>query len=185
MPRKFESMRALRLAGTVSIPTPFPESGWISYGRNFDSQGSVQTMMNLVRVEHVLSNQVMVARTVRRKDLQAIWLADHEENPFPHRRMWVNQPEVFYNLLKKRKLVGSIFVREAAPVLLEVQVGMTAAESAEYYPPIARRAMRSAQGRDCHCDEAIFGYSAAEPRDCHSPIGFDEDVPEGDSDDAT
>ena len=39
---------------------------------------------------------------------------------------------------RPRPLVGTVFVRETTPVLMQVEVSMTAAESAEYYPPVVR-----------------------------------------------
>src|SRR5436305_1058159 len=80
MAKTFEPQRALSLGGTVSIPTPFPEPGWISIGRFPDANGSHTENEVFVRVEHVLSSQVMVARTVRVKDIRAVWFADDPAN---------------------------------------------------------------------------------------------------------
>jgi hypothetical protein len=52
---------------------------------------------------------------------------------------WYNAPEVRSKVtagLNKPAIKGIVYVRENAPSLLDVQAGLTAAESAEYYPPL-------------------------------------------------
>ena len=63
MPLTFDSLNALHLAGTISIPNPFPEPGWISLeGLSSKSKGRKRADEDVVRIEHVHSYRLVVAR---------------------------------------------------------------------------------------------------------------------------
>jgi hypothetical protein len=148
MPITFDPQRAMHLAGTVGFPTPYPEPGWISVaqGHSRGSNGNGPELM--VRVEHVQSNRLRVSRTVPLSAVEAVHFADDPANPHELRDRWVvpagRQLDSLAALnstscgTPRGALAGTVFVKEATPVLMEVQVGMTAAESAEYYPPVCQ-----------------------------------------------
>jgi len=144
MPLTFDALHALHLAGTVSIPNPFPEPGWISLEGLKSSRGKKRREEDVLRVEHVHSNRMVVARRVRLDDVQVIHLADDPKNPSNLRDCWCvgrSGMSVWMKGLRKNRphpLVGTVFVRETTPILMQVEVSMTAAESVEYYPPVLR-----------------------------------------------
>lgn|SRR6516162_10486261 len=144
MPLTFDALHALHLAGTISIPSPFPEPGWIWLDGLSSSKGRKRSAEDVVRVEHVHSNRLVISRRVRIDDVQVMHLADDPKNPEELRDRWCvgrSGLAVWLNGLRKRRthpLVGTVFVRETTPVLMHVEVSMTAAESAEYYPPVVR-----------------------------------------------
>jgi hypothetical protein len=143
MPLTFDSLNALHLAGTISIPNPFPEPGWISLDA-LSSKARKRAQEDVVRIEHVHSHRLVVSRRVRLDDVQVIHLADDPNNPANLRDRWCvgrSGHAVWLKGLRKNRphpLVGTVFVRETTPVLMQVEVSMTAAESAEYYPPVIR-----------------------------------------------
>ncbi len=145
MPLTFDSLNALHLAGTISFPNPFPEPGWISLeGLASSRRRRKRDAEDVVRVEHVHSHRLVVSRRVRLEDVQVVYLADDPKNPPNVRDRWCvgrsGQTVWLKGLHKNRPqpLVGTVFVRENTPVLMQVEVSMTAAESAEYYPPVVR-----------------------------------------------
>ena len=144
MPLTFDALHALHLAGTISIPNPFPEPGWISLDALSSSKGRKRADEDVVRIEHVHSNRLVISRRVRIDDIQVMHLADDSKNPEELRDRWCvgrSGLSLWLDGLRKnrpRPLVGTVFVRETTPVLMQVEVSMTAAESAEYYPPVVR-----------------------------------------------
>ena len=76
--------------------------------------------------------------------MQVVHLADDSQNPEAVRDCWCvghTGMGVWLDALRRSSptpLVGTVFVNENAPVLMQVRVSMTAAESAEYYPPVVR-----------------------------------------------
>jgi hypothetical protein len=143
MPLTFDSLNALHLAGTISFPNPFPEPGWISL-EGLSSRRRKRDAEDVVRVEHVHSHRLVVSRRVRLDDVQVVYLADDPKNPTSVRDRWCvgrSGLAIWLKGLRKNRphpLVGTVFVRENTPVLMQVEVSMTAAESAEYYPPVVR-----------------------------------------------
>jgi hypothetical protein len=155
-----DPLRALRLAGTVSIPSPYPEPGRITAGRLPLPGGQSEPAPDMLRIEHRQSNLLQVVRTVRCADVQAVFLADHPDNPPELRNRWLLGEDDLSRMLasaglhhgqSQRKappamergrddmaLIGTVFVKEQSSLLMEVQIGMTAAESVEYYPPVAQ-----------------------------------------------
>ena len=139
-----DRLRAFFLAGTVPVPSPFPAVGKITAQlRAGDRSPSAQDLaMDALRVEHWQSPRVMIARTVLVEDVQAVVIPDD-----PHRvnlleGTWYFRPDIERRLLPllcaNEETRGLVYVHESAPVYMQVEVGMTAAESAEYYPPVIR-----------------------------------------------
>jgi hypothetical protein len=70
--------------------------------------------------------------------------------------------------------LGIAYVRENAPVLMDVEVSMAAAESADYYPPVPERSDDHYffEGKHCHrekCCHRICHYEKLRetPGTCH------------------
>jgi hypothetical protein len=132
-------LRAFALAGTVPVPSPFPELGKILLvpgGLVYDKTRE-PVREDVVVIEHLQSNRVLIRRTVLLRDVAAVVFApiDKDDN-------WFFGPEIGKELEARSNanrddlLMGIAYAREQAPVLMQAEVGMTAAESAEYYPPV-------------------------------------------------
>lgn len=148
----FDRLRALHLAGTISIPSPFPQVGCISLvtlqSPGNSRKSAVQqrrTAQVFLRVEHIQSPRLMIARSVALSEVQAIFLPENPYSPHLDRGDWfvggTGQSDITKLLggpAKNASTLGIVYVKEAAPVLMQVEVAMTAAESAEYYPPVVR-----------------------------------------------
>lgn len=142
MPHTRDPLRSFYLAGTVAIPSPFPEVGILSL-TSFESAGkNRRSAPSFLRIEHVQSPRLVVARNVLIEDVQAMFLPDDPVNPDLSHGIWFSGPRKQNQWLAKIKKAtsspvhGIVYVHENARVLMQVEVGMTAAESAEYYPPV-------------------------------------------------
>jgi hypothetical protein len=131
---------AFHVPGTVPFPSPFPEMGTISllpralvYRESSDDPGQ-----DLVLIEHVQSNRVTILRRVRLDDVAVVMFSSSDAT----QGVWFVGPQVARALRERSNgndaslMRGIAYVHERAPVLMQVEVGMTAAESAEYYPPV-------------------------------------------------
>jgi len=157
-----DQVRAFFLAGTVPIPSPFPAVGVIlpELFSAKDGSKSKGFALGAVRVEYWQSPRVMIARTVLLEDIQALFLPEDKGGVDLNRGHWEFHPGIeqwLQPLARKNQeckdqekvtFEGIVFVRENAQVYMQVEVGMTAAESAEYYPPIIRE--RSDEYYDLH-----------------------------------
>jgi hypothetical protein len=132
-------LRSFALAGTVPVPTPFPEVGKLSLVPGGLVYGKTREPFqeDVVVIEHLQSNRVLVRRSVLLRDLAAVVFL-----PIDRDDSWFFGPEIGKELEARSNcnrddlLLGIAYAREHAPVLMQVEVGMTAAESAEYYPPV-------------------------------------------------
>jgi hypothetical protein len=137
-------MRSFHLAGTVAIPTPFPEVGTLRLRPSaLAYQGGDEMFADdLVDIEHVQSHRLVIVRTVRLSDVAAVLLGECVNPIDLSAARWYFGPEVGEVLEARANdntpglMMGIAYVRESAPVLMRVEVGMTAAESVEYYPPV-------------------------------------------------
>lgn len=130
-----ERLRAMFLSGTVSIPPRFPDTASIQF---VGARGGPK----LVVVSHRLSPKVVLTRSFFLKDVTSIFepddcseTVDFESGEWYHRRSLKDLHRENRND-KDFSLEGIVYVRENAQSLLEVEAGMSAAESAEYYPPL-------------------------------------------------
>jgi len=122
-------LRALSLASTVPVPATFPELGLISIAESGTGHNGTAKIMN---VDHVISPRLKIARSFFIEDVSAVFLPENTNDVDFNRGTWLLESEVS-NADGK---LGIAYVREDARVLMQVEVGMTAAESAEYYPPL-------------------------------------------------
>ena len=134
MPQTDERLKSMYLSGTVSIPPRFPELGDIT----FSFLGTKAPQL-LVEVTSVLSPKLTIKRSFFADDVSCIFEPDDTGSVDLNSGKWYNAPEVRSKAtagLNKPAIKGIVYVRENAPSLLDVQAGLTAAESAEYYPPL-------------------------------------------------
>ena len=139
-----DQLRSFFLAGTVPIPSPFPSLGKISLELRAGDvkQEPGDLALDAVRIVHQQSPRVLIARTVLLDDVQAVFIPDRPGSVDLVLGTWCFRPDIRRRLIalvaENVKTKGIVYVPEAARVYMEVGVGMTAAESAEYYPPLAR-----------------------------------------------
>jgi hypothetical protein len=137
-------LRSYHLAGTVVLPSPFPE-----VGRLFLVPGGLKYPLaneghplDLLAIEHCQSNRVTITRYVALRDVSAVLFAVSITPTRHSEEGWFFGPEILCQLEARSNdnepglCMGIAYVRENAAVLMRVEVGMTAAESAEYYPPV-------------------------------------------------
>ncbi len=148
---------ALELAGTVCVPSPFPAAGEIRIVTEAEPDGKVSMADLLARkavcleVRHRISPKLSITRIVYLDEVAAVFLPDHPEGDRHDVGSWLLalelQAECFNRVSLRparrggedRRLLGKgvVYLPESAKVLMRVEVGMTAAESVEYYPPLA------------------------------------------------
>jgi hypothetical protein len=129
-------LRSMYLAGTVSIPLTFPELGAISL------HGTAAGSRAVVRVEHRISPKLLIARSVLLDEVEGVFLPKDPTHVDFADGDWLIATDVGPGLEQRtgclgNSVLGILYVREHARVLMQVEVGMTAAESVEYYPPMA------------------------------------------------
>jgi hypothetical protein len=146
---------ALQLAGTVALPSPSPATGSVEISPSSNASGIY------LRIVHRVSQKLTLVRYVSIDHVRAIcahWevggaagLAKGAAAKPSVATCWACKTLVeFGPLLEQRLKAGKggpfplpwledavVYVPEQAPVLMQVDVGLTAAESAEYYPPLA------------------------------------------------
>ena len=161
-------LQSLHLAGTVVLPTPFPEVGTLCFRPGALKYGTgASEPVDLLVVEHEQSNRLTVLRTVRLQDVAAVMFCRALPPALGADGEWRFGPEVVAALEDRSNrndaslLRGIVYVREQAPVLMQVEVGMTAAESAEYYPPVV------GERTDAHYNLA----PGMKVQDCHRGVG--------------
>lgn len=129
-----EQLRSMYLSGTVSIPPHFPELAEISFG--FGGKTSPQF---LVEATVDVSSKLTIKRTFFVDDVTCIFEPDDSTHVDLKKGKWYAGPHVealASTNANRGAIQGILYVRENAQSLLEVQAGLTAAESAEYYLPL-------------------------------------------------
>jgi hypothetical protein len=117
----------------------------------------------------------VITRSVLVEEVEVVFLPENPTSPDPTRGKWFVGPAERVRWIDElnrtghSQVRGIVYVRENARVLMLVELGMTAAESAEYYPPITR------ERTDAHYDlHAASGQpvkrSAIGPLDCTDPM---------------
>jgi hypothetical protein len=158
-------LRTLSLAGTVALPSPFPELGKLSLqagGVSYNGSKGETGREDLIVIEHVQSNRVIITRRVLLREVTAVAFCPIDATT----KNWYFGSEIARELRARSNsndldlMMGIAYVRESAPVLMEVEVGMTAAESAEYYPPVLERS-------DAHYN--LIETNGCQPGGCQVP----------------
>ena len=121
------------LAGTVSIPPKFPELATISF--------AVVNGRFIVEATQELSPKLIIKRTFFAADVSSIFKPSNE-NIIDLRKGTFYEADALETFVKQRlkskkvEFKGIVYVREHAQSSLEMTAGLTAAESAEFYPPL-------------------------------------------------
>jgi len=137
-----EQMQALMLADTVAIPPAFPELGRLSYHRNGAGIPGmpVTDASDILVVEQRMSPKLTISRTFLARGVAAIFIPKNPIVVDLQQGDWLlgREIEKIESLINGSDscVLGIAYVHERANTLLQVQIGMTAAESAEYYPPL-------------------------------------------------
>jgi hypothetical protein len=135
-------LRSMYVADTVPVPVTFPELGDISVqsGAMPPPGCADESARSVVRVEQNISPKLMIARSFPIEEVSAVFLPDDLVDVDLSQGTWLLGPEIESALLARSKKNGAIrgitYVREHARTLMQVEMGMTAAESVEYYPPL-------------------------------------------------
>jgi len=156
-------LRKMYLAGTIAFPPRQQGQASVTVFSKTENRASI----DLVKVEQKISDQVTISRTFFAKDVAAIVETDASQATLWH------AGSMGVTTLVKNKLdsdagsfQGTVYVQEKAPSLLETSAGLTAAECAEYYPPVPQLRTGGSQyvlrkggcGQD-ECDDDYGGGS--------------------------
>ncbi|MCA9155242.1 MAG: hypothetical protein R3C99_03840 [Pirellulaceae bacterium] len=133
--------RAMQLSGTVSFPATFPDLGEITLVQSACTQRTLNGQCDLVRIEQPMTPKLTVVRLVHINDVEVMFVPRAHgavDLRFGDWLVGVEIPMFLNNAAREDALpvLGIVYVRESAPTLTQVEVGMSAAQSAEYYPPL-------------------------------------------------
>ena len=134
MSKNEQQLRAMYLSGTVSIPPRFPDVAEISFSRIEKNNGQV-----FIVATQRLSPKLAITRTFFAEDVMSLFIPADSNQVNLEDGTWLESDalaEKVYQLMGKCPLKGIIYVREHAQSMLELEAGLTAAESAQYYPPL-------------------------------------------------
>ena len=174
-----EQRIAYAFAGTVALPSPFPASGQVRliwypsetgkttqiFLKVFHSIGPRLRIARLVKLEDVRAIRYRgPLPPAQSRDPKPKQKAKNEEQATAQEQgEWSQLTSEELQAIVTQQISALtadsgdiilltnaiLYVGETAPVLMQVDVGMTAGESAEYYPPMPR----GARGRFCEGDE--------------------------------
>lgn len=136
-----EQLIQLATAGTVTFPATFPRLAEIQLreARDLAVACGSREEVYLIAVERP-SVKVTIKRILRVADVRAVFLPSNPNGVNPHDGTWMLAAEVEMGLrlhqCNRGSALGIVYVAEQTPTILEVHAGMTAAESAQYYPPL-------------------------------------------------
>jgi len=138
-----EDFKQLALAGTVTFPNTFPQLAELSLRAVSDPTFAIgkcsDNAVLLVATERP-SARVTIIRSIPIADVRALLIPRELANVCIHSGTWYLGKEVEIGLRLQlnnaSRVFGIVYLAEATPTLLEVHAGMTAAESAQYYPPL-------------------------------------------------
>jgi hypothetical protein len=148
--------QSLHLAGTVSVPPTFPELGKLTLERGACGAAphGKKAPADVLCVEQQLSPRVCIIRKFLVSDVSAVFVPRTPGNVNLSDGDLLLTGEI--NQIEKMEansgsgLLGIAYVPENARTLMQVEVGMSAAESVEYYPPLPDdRSVNHYQFGDC------------------------------------
>jgi hypothetical protein len=142
MNQQREDLRHLMLAGTITFPSTFPNLGLLSFEEQADlAEITSSTSSRYLCVTEETSVSVTIRRKVPLSDVRAVFIPRDCRHVRLEDGTWYLGNEIeqslvvlFRNSIQVRAIA---YIAEATATLLEVRAGMTAAESSQYYPPIA------------------------------------------------
>lgn len=135
-----DEYRQMLLAGTVTFPATFPQVGRLDLRYELLPVRDGEQQEVLV-VSESPSPKVTMTRRVPASSVRAVFLPRDPRHVNYADGQWLLAGEVVHGLKSRLKecqgaVYGIAFVGESEPSLLSVSAGMTAAESAQYYPPL-------------------------------------------------
>ncbi len=134
MSKTERQLRLMYLSGTVSIPPRFPDLAEITFTKNPLRGGRV-----FIVATQRLSPKLVIQRTFFAEDVMSLFIpndvksVNFEDGEWFEGSMFENK---VYESFDQKPVHGIIYVRENAQSMLEMEAGLTAAESAQYYPPL-------------------------------------------------
>jgi hypothetical protein len=134
---------AKAVAGTVPIPLRRPELAKLALlRRRADTFESPAAVRYCLLIDQFISPHLSIRRTVDLGDVRAVFLPRSADDCDYERGSWFLEEEIGPALYRYRQqhgraALGVAYLRENAATFMQVDVGLTAAESAEYYPPLA------------------------------------------------
>lgn len=141
MTQQREDIRHLMLAGTISFPSTFPKLGLLGLVDRPDlAEITAAPSSRYLTVTEDSSLSVTIKRWVAISEVKAVLVPRDPNHVRAEDGMWYFGNEIEQALTvclrNGQRPLGIAYVAEATATLLEVRAGMTAAESAQYYPPI-------------------------------------------------
>ncbi len=134
-----QEYRQLQLAGTITFPATFPQVGRLEL-RCIDLPLKNCERREVLFVSETPSPRVTLTRRVFVSGVRAVFLPRDPRHVNYGDGEWLLGADVLcslkHRLSSNRPVYGIVFVPENEPSLLHVSAGMTAAESAQYYPPL-------------------------------------------------
>ena len=133
MPLTNEDLAPLYLPGTIRLPSPFPAVGDLDLQENGAQYPGVEALGALLVVRHRIWPSTKVCWTIRVELVSAILLTEGDKLDCATAK-WVFTPSVpkLRSLPEASILKGIVFVPENAPVMMRIEMGTTASESADY-----------------------------------------------------
>ncbi len=134
-----DEYRHLLLSGTVTFPATFPQIGrisLISVPIPCEKDGQKQPPQDMLVVRESPSTKVTITRKVFADKVRAVFLPDDTNRVNYACGTWLLAEEIAPFFRCRKPMLGIVFVPETESTLLEVRAGMTAGESAQYYPPL-------------------------------------------------
>ncbi len=134
-----DEYRQMVLAGTVSFPATFPQLGKLSL-KIEDLPAAGQPAASFLSVTESPSARVTIVRRVLLRSVRAVFIPRDARHVNFSDGQWYLGDEIQSGLTQlmasSDTILGIAFVPENEPSMLNVSAGMTAGESAQYYPPL-------------------------------------------------
>jgi len=132
-----DDYRHLLLSGTVTFPATFPQIGSISLiSESIPCGREGHKQREILIIKEFPSAKVTISRKVFADNVRAVFIPQDPNRVSYDCGRWLLAKEITAFLRGKERVLGIVFVSETESTLLEVRAGMTAGESAQYYPPL-------------------------------------------------
>jgi hypothetical protein len=132
-----DDYRHLLLSGTVTFPATFPQIGSISLTCEPIPRGiECHLHREMLTIKEFPSAKVTISRKVFVDKVRAVFIPQDPNRVSYACGTWLLGDEIAAYLRCQERVLGIVFVAETESTLLEVHAGMTAGESAQYYPPL-------------------------------------------------
>lgn len=165
-----EQLKHLAVSATVTFPATFPRLAELRLRqcRAVPPNNGEQETSYLVAIERP-SVRVTMNRVLPLSDVRAIFIPRDRNCVHPEDGTWLLGSEIEIGIrlqiTSHNALYGIVYVAEQTATLLEVQAGMTAAESAQYYPPLP-------------CDRSVNHYDPYRQARARMPAESGHEFPE-------